>query len=169
MENNSSHDDIYPKKEGYYEVELQGSTCNKLVCYFTGVNWLIPKTYSRVPNDKIISFKWTIATEFENTLVIKSDNPLKGKKESTGKQHVEYDWDFLKSQMSRLGKYKIENGGKYEYENWKKKIDIKELKKALLRHTLAIMDDVYLDEGEEFGHLNAIALNSMFIFTQLNK
>ena len=105
----------------------------------------------------------------KNLKELKNDNdklPL-GNKDSKGKAHIEYNWDFLQEQMNRLGKYKIENGGKYEYENWKNPIEILELKKALLRHTLAVMNNQYEDEGDEYGHLAAISLNALFIYTQL--
>lgn len=93
----------------------------------------------------------------------------KGTKDSINKQHVEFNWEFLNEIMSRLGKNKIENGGKYEFENWKKEMDVRALKDALFRHVLQIMNDNYEDEGEEYGHLCAVALNAMFIFTQLKK
>lgn len=92
---------------------------------------------------------------------------IEGFKDINNKQHIEYNWDFLKDQMKRLGDYKIENNGKYEFENWKKPIKIEELKKALFRHTLEIMNNNYLDDDNELGHLLAISLNSMFIYTQL--
>lgn len=90
----------------------------------------------------------------------------KGYKDSQDKQWVEYDWDFLRLQMRRLGKFKIENGGKYEKDNWKNDIDIELLKNSLFRHTLDIVEGNYDDEGELEG-LAAVALNAMFIFAQL--
>lgn len=89
-----------------------------------------------------------------------------GFKDSKGKQWVEYDWEFLKLQMERLGKFKIENGGKYEKDNWKLPMDVEELKNSLFRHTLDLMEGKLDDEGK-FGTLTAISLNSMFIFNQL--
>jgi hypothetical protein len=86
-----------------------------------------------------------------------------GKKESEGKQHVEYDWEFLQAQMTRVGK----NKHKYKFENWKNPIDIHSLKDALLRHTMEVMKGNYTDENVELDHLSAVALNAMFIYYQL--
>lgn len=91
-----------------------------------------------------------------------------GFKDSTNKQWVEYDWEFLKLQMTRLGNFKIENGGKYDKDNWKLPMDIEQLKAATLRHTLDLMENKFDDEGE-YGTLAAISLNCMFIFNQLNQ
>lgn len=88
-----------------------------------------------------------------------------GVKESENKLNIEYDWNFLKAQMNRMSK----NKAKYPKYNWKKPIDIEELKDALFRHTLEVMDNNFEDDGDELGHLSAIALNSMFVFYQLKK
>jgi hypothetical protein len=88
-----------------------------------------------------------------------------GIKESKGKLNIEYDWDFLKAQMIRMAK----NKDKYPKNNWRKPMDIGELKDALFRHTLEVMEDNYDDDGDDLGHLSAIALNSMFIFNNLFK
>lgn len=79
------------------------------------------------------------------------------------KNHIEYDWEFLEAQMKRLEKNKI----KYDFENWKKPIKIKDLKDALFRHTIEIMKGNYNDENVELDHFPAIALNAMFIYHQL--
>lgn len=86
-----------------------------------------------------------------------------GYKETVNKQSVEYDWEFLESQMTRISK----NKSKYPPYNWMKPIDINTLKDALFRHTLSVMKDEYTDEGVELDHLAAIALNAMFIYRQL--
>ena len=88
-----------------------------------------------------------------------------GIKESDGKLNIEYDWDFLKAQMNRMAK----NKSKYPKNNWKKPMDIKSLKDALFRHTLEVMNNNFDDDGDDLGHLSAIALNSMFIFNNLFK
>jgi len=89
----------------------------------------------------------------------------KGKKESEGKLHVEYNWDFLESQFRRMGRNKI----KYDEGNWTKPMDVNELKKALMRHTLEILKGNYEDDGDRLGHLSAIALNAMFLSYQIEK
>jgi hypothetical protein len=88
-----------------------------------------------------------------------------GVKESDGKLNIEYDWDFLKAQMNRMAK----NKSKYPKYNWQKPMDIQQLKDALFRHTLEVMNDNFDDDGDDLGHLSAIALNSMFIFNNLFK
>lgn len=87
-----------------------------------------------------------------------------GHKDTQGKQHVEYSWEFLKAQMARMGK----NKDKYERDNWKKPINIEELKYALFRHTLEVMNGEYKD-GTELGHLEAIAINAGIIWHQLKQ
>jgi hypothetical protein len=91
-------------------------------------------------------------------------NSSEGIKESEGKLNVEYDWDFLKGQMNRMSK----NKDKYPKNNWKKPMDVEQLKDAMFRHTLEVMNNNFEDDGDAMGHLYAIALNAMMIFTQLN-
>lgn len=95
----------------------------------------------------------------------KSPNTTEGIKESDNKINIEYDWDFLKAQMNRMSK----NKHKYPKNNWKKPMDIEQLKDALFRHVLEVMDNNFEDDGDEFGHLSAIALNAMMINYQLKK
>lgn len=108
----------------------------------------------------LISTKGTTSEQLDS-FMFKESNV--GYKETTNKQHIEYDWDFLESQMKRISK----NKSKYPPYNWMKPIDINTLKDALFRHTLSIMKDEYTDEGVEFDHLAAVALNAMFIYRQL--
>jgi hypothetical protein len=93
-----------------------------------------------------------------------SNNSSEGIKESEGKINVEYDWAFLKGQMNRMSK----NKDKYPKNNWKKPMDVEQLKDAMFRHTLEVMDNNFEDDGDAMGHLYAISLNAMMIFTQLN-
>lgn len=95
-------------------------------------------------------------------------NPTKGLKDSNNKLHVEYDWSFLEDQMKRMATYK----SKYPVDNWKKPMDVEELKKSLFRHTLEVLKGNYRDGKIEDdyignGHLLAIALNAMLINYQL--
>jgi hypothetical protein len=82
-----------------------------------------------------------------------------GVKETTGKLNYELDFVFITQIAERMSK----NKDKYPPYNWQKLHDIEELKQALFRHVLAVMDGTYEDDGREFGHLEAIALNAMFI------
>jgi hypothetical protein len=110
-------------------------------------------------------FKSESEIEFMTTLdMIKYRLDTEGIKESEGKLNVEYDWDFLKGQMNRMSK----NKDKYPKFNWKKPMDVEQLKDAMFRHTLEVMNNNFEDDGDAMGHLYAISLNAMMIFTQLN-
>lgn len=89
----------------------------------------------------------------------------KGKKISEGKTVYEFDWDFIKGMGDRMSK----NKGKYPPYNWKKPIDVEELKQALFRHTIEVMKCNYKDDGQDFGHLFAVALNAMMIYFQASR
>jgi hypothetical protein len=86
-----------------------------------------------------------------------------GYKESNGKLHVEYPWQYLAAQMQRIGL----NKDKYPRDNWKKPMDVEELKYALFRHVLEVMNGNYAD-GTELGHIEAIGVNAGLIWYQLN-
>jgi hypothetical protein len=83
-------------------------------------------------------------------------------KEINNKLPVEYNWDFLQAQLERMAL----NKDKYPPNNWKKPIDIELLKQSLFRHVLEIMKGNY-EDITQYGHLEAVALNAMFISTQL--
>lgn len=131
--------------------------------------------YNHMPAD----FKTTIDKNFEelldSTKGVKcaypkfSFDPIfdfgEGKKESNGKLSYELDFEFIKQMAERM----VTNKGKYPPYNWKKPVDIEDLKQANFRHILEIMEGRYEDDGREFGHLEALALNSMFINYQLKK
>ena len=87
-----------------------------------------------------------------------------GKKEKEGKLTPEIDWEFVKEMMKRMQK----NKGKYpSYQWWHKKLSVEDLQDALARHFLDISLGEYEDEGDEHGHLIAIACNAMMIYRQL--
>ena len=93
---------------------------------------------------------------------IESHNELNGKKESNNKQEFELDWEFIESMAKRMAK----NKSKYGKDNWKKPMDLEQLKQALFRHVLQVMKGNYNDE-DKLDHLDAIAINAMFIKYQL--
>lgn len=97
---------------------------------------------------------WRFSPPIDNTL---------GIKESQGKLKYELDFDFITQMAERMDA----NKGKYEPYNWMKPIDTKVLHEALARHFFQIMRGNYEDEGREFGHLEALALNVMMINYQL--
>jgi len=87
---------------------------------------------------------------------------MTGTKETTGKLTYELDWDFIKQMAVRMSL----NKGKYEPYNWQKPIALQELKEALTRHFIEIMQGNYDDE-QQLGHLLAISCNSMMLHYQL--
>ena len=88
-----------------------------------------------------------------------------GYKESNEKLEYELDWDFIKQVAERMST----NKGKYSSYNWKKSIDIEKLKQSLFRHVIEVMNGNYQDEEREYGHLEALVCNAMFINYQLKK
>jgi len=89
----------------------------------------------------------------------------KGYKESSEKLEYELDWDFIKQVAERMST----NKGKYSAYNWKKSMDVEKLKQSLFRHVLEVMNGNYKDEEREYGHLEALVCNAMFINYQLKK
>jgi len=87
---------------------------------------------------------------------------MQGLKETTDKLTYDIDFDFIQRMAGRMQK----NKNKYTIGNWKKKIDVEELKQALFRHTMEIMQGNYDDE-QSYGHLVAIACNAFMITYQL--
>jgi len=87
----------------------------------------------------------------------------KGIKDSEDKLNYELDWDFIKAMAERMAL----NKDKYPAYNWKQPIDIESLKQSLFRHVIEIMSGNYEDNGEDLGHLSAVALNAMFLFNQM--
>ena len=91
-----------------------------------------------------------------------------GVKESNGKLFYELDFNFITQMAERMAANK--GNGKYPLFNWKKRLsdeDFNNLVQATFRHTLAIMNGKYEDDGREFGHLEALADNAMMINYQL--
>ena len=86
-------------------------------------------------------------------------------KETEGKLHYELDFEFIKQMAERMAS----NKGKYEPYNWQKLDNIADLKQSLFRHVLEIMNGNYKDDNREFGHLEAVAINAMFINYQLKR
>ena len=107
--------------------------------------------------------------EFEK---IKAQNNMEQKeetetayKETEGKLHYELDFEFITQMAERMAS----NKGKYEPYNWQKLDNIADLKQSLFRHVLEIMNGNYEDDNREFGHLEAVAINAMFINYQLKR
>ena len=86
-------------------------------------------------------------------------------KETEGKLHYELDFEFIKQMAERMAS----NKGKYEPYNWQKLDNISDLKQSLFRHVLEIMKGNFEDDNRELGHLEAVAINAMFINYQLKR
>ena len=86
-------------------------------------------------------------------------------KETRNKLNYELDFNFITQLAERMA----QNKHKYEPYNWQKLDNIAELKQALFRHVLEVMNGNYEDDNRLFGHLESIALNAMFINYQLKK
>ena len=86
-------------------------------------------------------------------------------KEREGKLHYELDFDFITQIAERMAS----NKGKYKPYNWQKLDNIEDLKQSLFRHVLEVMKGNFEDDNREFGHLEAVAINAMFINYQLKR
>ena len=87
-----------------------------------------------------------------------------GKKEKTGKLHYELSWEFIEEMAKRMANNKSD---KYPLYNWKKKINVQDLKDAINRHHVEVMKGNYKDGDEIFGHIVQYACNSMMLWEQL--
>ena len=83
-----------------------------------------------------------------------------GIKDNKDKLFYELDFRFIQAMAQRMADNKKD---KYPRWNWKKSINIEELKQATFRHMLEVMEDNYDDEGKEFDHLVALACNAMML------
>lgn len=86
-------------------------------------------------------------------------------KETEGKLFYELDFEFITQMAERMAS----NKGKYEPYNWQKLDNIEDLKQSLFRHVLEVMNGNYQDDNRAKGHLEAVAINAMFINYQLKR
>ncbi len=89
--------------------------------------------------------------------------PKQGVKESDGKLSYELDFEFIKEVAIRMEA----NKGKYPPYNWMKPMDVEKLTEALKRHAFEVFTGNYKDGEDPFGHITALACNSMMIWRQL--
>ena len=137
-------------------------------CLISYGNWTKGCTYESVKDDFLID-------DTRDNIQVTNYNFLKhyfklveeeqGYKESNDKLEYELDWDFIKQVAERMST----NKGKYSSYNWKKSMDIEKLKQSLFRHVIEVMNGNYQDEEREYGHLEALVCNAMFINYQLKK
>ena len=86
-------------------------------------------------------------------------------KETEGKLLYELDFEFITQMAERMAS----NKGKYEPYNWQKLDNIADLKQSLFRHVLEVINGNYEDDNRAKGHLEAVAINAMFINYQLKR
>jgi len=126
---------------------------------------LIPdNTFKGMPNNPLdVVYVDTSTTLTEDANLTGGSGEVLGIKENQGKLSYELDWEFIELIAARMSK----NKGKYPAYNWHKPIEVEKLKQSLIRHVVEIMKSNYEDDGEEFGHLSAAALNTMMLNYQL--
>jgi len=87
-----------------------------------------------------------------------------GKKETKNKtQYKELDWDYIDGMSNRMSG----NREKYPPENWKKRMDIKELAESAMRHARKILQEIDNDPETLKDHAVALGCNGMMINYQL--
>lgn len=87
---------------------------------------------------------------------------MPGFKETEKKLIYDIDFDYVKMMAERMQL----NRDKYPVGNWKKPLQVEELKQALFRHIMEVMKGNYSDE-QKFGHLVALGCNAFMIIEQL--
>lgn len=97
-------------------------------------------------------------------LKVESKDENIGIKEVKGKLYYELSWEFIEEMAKRMANNKSD---KYPLYNWKKNINIEELKQAINRHHIEVMKGNYKDEDEVLGHIVSYACNSMMLWEQL--
>jgi len=91
---------------------------------------------------------------------------MSGYKETTGKLFYELDFSFITAIAERMASNKY----KYPMYNWITPMTdeaLENMKQAIFRHVLAVMQGELEDEGREYGHLEAIVCNIMIYMYQL--
>lgn len=89
---------------------------------------------------------------------------IEGIKETEKKLIYDIDFNYIKKMAERMQL----NRDKYPVGNWQKPIEVEDLKQALFRHTMEVMNGIYSDE-QEYGHLVALGCNAFMIIEQLKQ
>jgi len=121
----------------------------------------IDSNYISVLNDYSVSINFL---SLHNTFKLKGETET-AYKETEGKLFYELDFEFITQMAERMAS----NKGKYEPYNWQKLDNIEDLKQSLFRHVLEVMNGNYQDDNRAKGHLEAVAINAMFINYQLKR
>ena len=124
----------------------------------------------RFVHEQLIDNCDILVEKFKEFEKIKAQNNMELKeetayKETEGKLHYELDFEFITQMAERMAS----NKGKYEPYNWQKLDNIADLKQSLFRHVLEVMNGNYQDDNRAKGHLEAVAINAMFINYQLKR
>lgn len=98
------------------------------------------------------------------TIVGPTTTEEQGIKDNKDKLFYELDFRFIQAMARRMAENK---SGKYPKWNWKKSIDIEELKQATFRHLIEVMEGNYDDEGKAFDHIVALSCNAMMLWHRL--
>lgn len=123
---------------------------------------------NNIKRGKIIKYETPAEkTEKEENLVFPKDSEIhkeRGVKESNGKiNYEELDWDYIDLMSLRMNK----NLEKYPPKNWQKKMNIKKLAEASIRHARKILQQIKNDEETLEEHAIALGCNGMMINYQL--
>ena len=132
---------------------------------FNALEWEQMSKFSQIPFD-IEKYLESLTGERSPG---RKDSLLTGaKKEAEGKLFYELDFNFVRQMAERMQSNK--DNSKYDMWNWKKPMTpkgLEDLKQAMWRHIIAVMEGEMSDDGREFGHLEAISNNAMMICYQL--
>lgn len=121
----------------------------------------IDSNHISVLNDYKVSINFL---SLHNTFKLKEEKET-AYKEKEGKLFYELDFEFITQMAERMAS----NKGKYKPYNWQKLDNIEDLKQSLFRHVIEVMNGNYEDDNRAKGHLEAIAINAMFINYQLKR
>ena len=102
----------------------------------------------------------------EGSKIQEKSSKTEGIKETKGKLYYELSWEFIEEMAKRMANNK---SNKYSLFNWKKNINVEDLKQAINRHHIEVMKGNYKDGDELLGHVVSYACNSMMLWEQLNK
>ncbi len=122
------------------------------------------RTYWFVPEQEETHWQKESRKPLKDTIILDwLEDYLKGEKESTWKLSYELHRPFI----TAMAKSMSQNKWKYPPSNRQKPMHVEELKQALFRHTIEVMNWNYTD-NDELDHLSAIACNAQFIYYQLS-
>ena len=129
------------------------------------VNYIYREKPKR-PKNLIVSITENSPSQEADNINFISGGVKRGIKETEGKLYYELSWEFIEEMAKRMANNK---SNKYPLFNWKKNINVEDLKQAINRHHIEVMKGNYKDGDELLGHVVSYACNSMMLWEQLNK